>query len=116
MRGFSMTRPPIQPLVTKKVPDTFSRAVTKKVPDTFSRANQVWDQGDFNYDNIVNIGDLSLLTTNWNAGVGSPLGPIGSGGDSGTQEFLRLCARLGLSERDIQWLLSILNTGRPPQL
>jgi hypothetical protein len=36
--------------------------------------NQVWTNGDFNYDGVVNNTDLTLLVANWQAGVGAPLG------------------------------------------
>ena len=33
-----------------------------------------WDDGDFNYDGIVNANDLGLLSYNWQQGTGAPLG------------------------------------------
>lgn len=80
---------------------------------------QLWHQGDFNYDGAVDIGDFGLLAGNFNAGVGSPLGPIGlgaAGADDMVQLFLRLCSLLGLSDYESQSLLSMLNQGGQPQL
>jgi hypothetical protein len=38
----------------------------------------VWQKGDFNYDGWVDLVDLTKLATNWQAGVGNPLGsPLG---------------------------------------
>jgi hypothetical protein len=78
-----------------------------------------WSEGDFNYDQSVDIGDFGLLGANFNAGVGSPLGPMGVGadGDDTVQQFIGLCALLGLSDSETQWILSVLNTtGGQPQL
>jgi len=36
--------------------------------------NAVWTRGDFDYYGAVDVGDLGLLATNWQQGVGSPLG------------------------------------------
>ena len=38
-------------------------------------ANQrPWTGGDFNYDGFVDVSDLGILATDWQLGVGSPLG------------------------------------------
>jgi T5SS/PEP-CTERM-associated repeat protein/autotransporter-associated beta strand protein len=39
------------------------------------QAAGTWGGGDFDYDGIVNVADLGMLATNWQAGVSNPLGP-----------------------------------------
>jgi hypothetical protein len=45
-------------------------------------ASAIWQKGDFDYSGYVDLADLSKLITNWQAGVGNPLGS-GNGADLG---------------------------------
>jgi hypothetical protein len=39
----------------------------------YNTTGKLWTAGDYNYDGNVNVQDLTLLTINWQAGVGSPI-------------------------------------------
>ncbi len=39
----------------------------------YNTTGKVWTSGDFNYDNNVNVLDLTLLVSNWQAGVVAPV-------------------------------------------
>ena len=40
----------------------------------WNQTNANWVNGDSNYDGFIDITDLGILATNWQLGVGSPLG------------------------------------------
>jgi hypothetical protein len=73
-------------------------------------SNQFWINGDFDYDGSVGVNDLGLLASNWQAGTTNPPGPLFAGGDP-VQDFLEGIAKLELSEDDIAKLLENLGQG-----
>jgi hypothetical protein len=75
-------------------------------------SGKVWTEGDFDYsaNGTVDVNDLGLLATNWQAGVGNPLRP-GGGEYDPEAEFLDGIAGLDLSQQQIDDLLASLGSG-----
>ncbi len=58
---------------------------------TAGQTSAVWSQGDLDYSGFIDISDLGKLATNWQLGVGAPLGP----------SFDQALASLGLTGTDV---------------
>jgi hypothetical protein len=71
-----------------------------------------WQNGDFDFSGTVEVNDLGFLGTNWQQGVTTPLL---MGGDP-EEEFLEGIEKLGLSEDEIAKLLEGLGSGGGEEL